>query len=73
MAEKTLIAKMRTDESDPETLLVTSPVVGMADGAPKDGLFLNPFDRIITMNRAAAVTRKMPVMKVQIAKIKMQN
>ncbi len=49
MAEKTLIAKMRTDESDPETLLVTSPVVGMADGAPKDGLFLNPFDRIITM------------------------
>ena len=49
MAEKTLIAKVRKDEREPETLLVTSPVVGMADGAPKDGVFLNPFDRIITM------------------------
>jgi acetyl-CoA carboxylase biotin carboxyl carrier protein len=49
MAEKTLIAKVRTDEKESETLLVTSPIVGMADGAPKVGLFLNPFDRIITM------------------------
>ena len=49
MAEKTLIAKVRNDEKDPETLLVASPVVGMADGAPKVGLFLNPFDRVITM------------------------
>ena len=49
MAEKTLIAKIRRDDRDPETLLVTSPVVGMADGAPKVGVFLNPFDRIITM------------------------
>ena len=49
MAEKTLIAKVRKYERDPETLLVTSPVVGMADGAPKVGVFLNPFDRIITM------------------------
>ncbi|UCE59751.1 MAG: hypothetical protein JSU63_20205 [Phycisphaerales bacterium] len=49
MAEKTLIAKVRNDEKDPETLLVTSPVVGMADGAPKDGLFLNPFDQVISM------------------------
>jgi acetyl-CoA carboxylase biotin carboxyl carrier protein len=49
MAEKTLIAKVRRDEKDPETLVVTSPVVGMADGAPKVGVFLNPFDRIITM------------------------
>ena len=49
MAEKTLIAKVRQDERESETLLITSPVVGMADGAPKAGVFLNPFDRIITM------------------------
>lgn len=49
MAEKTLIAKLRKDEEDPETLLVVSPVVGMADGAPKVGTFLNPFDRVVTM------------------------
>lgn len=49
MAEKTLIARVLKDEKDPETLLVTSPVVGMADGAPKTGVFLNPLDRVITM------------------------
>jgi len=49
MAEKRLIAKIRQDESDPQTLLVTSPVVGMADGAPKVGVFLNPLDRVISM------------------------
>ncbi len=49
MAEKTLIAKVHADEKDPDTLLVTCPVVGMADGAPKAGVFLNPFDQIITM------------------------
>lgn len=49
MPEKTLIAKVRADESDPEMLLVTSPVVGMADGAPRVGLLLNPLDRIISM------------------------
>jgi acetyl-CoA carboxylase biotin carboxyl carrier protein len=49
MAEKTLIAKVRPDEKDPDTLLVACPVVGMADGAPRDGVFLNPFDQIITM------------------------
>ncbi|MHC4128561.1 MAG: biotin/lipoyl-containing protein [Planctomycetota bacterium] len=49
MAEKTLIAKVHADEKDPDTLLVTCPVVGMADGAPRDGVFLNPFDQIITM------------------------
>jgi len=49
MAEKTLIANVRQDEKDPETVLVASPVVGMADGVPKVGLFLNPFDQIITM------------------------
>lgn len=49
MPEKTLIAKVRNDEDDPETLVVGSPVVGMADGAPKSGTFLNPFDQVITM------------------------
>ena len=49
MAEKTLIAKVREDGEVPETLLVTSPVVGMADGAPELGAFLNPFGRVITM------------------------
>ena len=49
MAEKTLIAKVLPDVKNPEVLLVVSPVVGMADGAPKVGVFLNPYDRIITM------------------------
>lgn len=49
MPEKTLIANVRKDDQDPETLLVTSPIVGMADGAPKSHVFLNPFDRVITM------------------------
>ena len=49
MAEKTLIANVRQDDQNPETLLVTSPVVGMADGAPKAGVFLNPLDRVISM------------------------
>ncbi len=49
MAEKTLIAKVRLDDNDSEVLVVTSPVVGMADGAPKAGVFVNPLDRITTM------------------------
>ncbi len=49
MAEKTLIANVQPDDSDPETLLVTSPAVGMADGAPKVGRFLNASDRFNTM------------------------
>ena len=49
MAEKTLIAKIREDETEAGTLIVASPVVGMADGAPADGVFLNSFDRVITM------------------------
>jgi acetyl-CoA carboxylase biotin carboxyl carrier protein len=49
MAEKTLIAKVQEDEQSPDTLLVKSPAVGMADGAPRCGLFLNPLDRLITM------------------------
>ena len=49
MAEKTLIAKVQEDEKSPDTLLVKSPTVGMADGAPRSGLFLNPLDRVISM------------------------
>ncbi len=49
MAERTLIAKIEKDGKDPETVLVISPVVGIADGAPQVGVFLNPFDRIIPM------------------------
>ena len=49
MPEKTLIAGTRSDDGDAETLLITSPVVGIADGAPQANVFLNPFDRIITM------------------------
>jgi acetyl-CoA carboxylase biotin carboxyl carrier protein len=49
MAEKTLIAKIRADEQDPELLVVASPVVGMADGVPRVGIFLNPFDRLLTI------------------------
>jgi acetyl-CoA carboxylase biotin carboxyl carrier protein len=49
MAEKTLIARVRNDEREPETLIVTAPIVGMADGAPRVGVFLNAFDRVIAM------------------------
>ncbi|MBD3236330.1 MAG: hypothetical protein GF330_06490 [Candidatus Eisenbacteria bacterium] len=49
MAENTLIARVRPDRSDPETLIVASPIVGMADGAPRTGIFLNPLDRVIAM------------------------
>jgi len=49
MAEKTLIANLLEDEETPGALLIVSPVVGYADGAPREGLFLNPFDRIATI------------------------
>lgn len=49
MAEKTLIARVRPDEREPEMLVIASPIVGMADGAPRQGIFLNPFDRVIPM------------------------
>lgn len=49
MAERTLIARVRADDQDPALLLVTSPVVAMADGAPKPGAFLNPLDRVIAL------------------------
>jgi len=49
MAERTLIARVRADGKDPATLIVASPVVAMADGAPKPGAFLNPLDRVISL------------------------
>ena len=49
MAEKTLIARTHADADDTQVLVVTSPAVGLADGAPRSGLFLNPLDRILTM------------------------
>jgi len=49
MPERTLIAKVQQDETEPQTVIVASPVVGIADGAPKKGVFLNPFDPVITM------------------------
>jgi biotin carboxyl carrier protein len=49
MAERTLIARVREDELHPGTLLVASPVVGLADGAPRPGVFLNRYDAILTI------------------------
>jgi acetyl-CoA carboxylase biotin carboxyl carrier protein len=50
VAEKTLIANVRSDTERPGTVLVTSPVVGRADGVPRVGVFLNPFDVVLTMD-----------------------
>ena len=44
MAEKTLIASVQ-DSGDMEAIVVVSPAVGIADGCPSEGLFLNPFDK----------------------------
>lgn len=49
MAERVLIARVRADAGDPETLLVTAPGVGIADGVPRAGLFLNQLDRLTTV------------------------
>ncbi len=49
MAEKTLLALVREDEENPGLLLVTSPVVGLADGCPRTEVFLNPLDRVVSM------------------------
>jgi acetyl-CoA carboxylase biotin carboxyl carrier protein len=49
MPERTLIARVREDDSHSGTLLVTSPVVGVVDGAPSAGVFLNRFDEILTV------------------------
>jgi biotin carboxyl carrier protein len=49
MAERTLIARVRPDAQDPQLLVVASPVVGVADGVPRAGRFLNAFDRVLTL------------------------
>ena len=49
MAERTLIALIRPDETDGDLQVVASPVVGIVDAAPRAGLFLNPFDRLGTV------------------------
>ena len=50
MPEKTLIANVRSADGDPGTLLVASPVVGRVDGVPSPGVYLNPFDPILTVD-----------------------
>lgn len=49
MPEKTLIARVREDADHPGQLVVTSPVVGAADGFSRTGVFLNPLDQIMTV------------------------
>ena len=49
MAEKTLLARVREDEENPGLLLVTSPVVGLADGGPRTEVFLNSLDRVVSI------------------------
>jgi acetyl-CoA carboxylase biotin carboxyl carrier protein len=49
MAERTLIARVQPDTQEPETLVVASPVVGIADGVPRAGTYLNPFDKVLTL------------------------
>ncbi len=49
MAERTLIARVREDEANPQTLIVASPVVGRTDLALRPGVFLNRYDRLLTM------------------------
>jgi biotin carboxyl carrier protein len=49
MPEKTLIARVRDDADHPGQLVVTSPVVGAADGFSRTGVFLNPLDQILTL------------------------
>lgn len=49
MAEKTLIARVSADSADPDTTIVNSPVVGLADGLPRLGTHLNAHDKILTI------------------------
>jgi biotin carboxyl carrier protein len=49
MPERTLIARVRPDAGDPATMLVTAPTVGLIDGAPRPGVFLNRFDPLLTL------------------------
>jgi biotin carboxyl carrier protein len=49
MAEKTLIARVSPDPAGPGTTMVSSPAVGLVDGLPRMGTYLNPHDRILTI------------------------
>lgn len=49
MPERTLIARTRPDEKQPETIIVASPVVGLAQALPRPGIYLNPLDRVLTL------------------------
>jgi acetyl-CoA carboxylase biotin carboxyl carrier protein len=48
MPERTLIARVRPDGDAPATSILASPVVGLVDGAPRPGVFLNRFDPLLT-------------------------
>ena len=50
MPEKTLIANVRAADGNPGTLIVASPVVGRVDGVPSAGVYLNPFDAVLTVD-----------------------
>ena len=49
MAERTLIARVREDDANPGTLLVSAPAVGVAEGAPAPGSFLNRYGAVLTL------------------------
>jgi biotin carboxyl carrier protein len=49
MAERTLIARLQPDPADAELLIISSPAVGIADGAPRVGRYLNPLDPVLTL------------------------
>lgn len=49
MAERTLIARVREDGRNAGTWIVASPVVGLADGIPGAGVFLNRYDSVVTV------------------------
>lgn len=49
MPERTLIARVRPDGGDAATSILASPVVGLVDGAPRPGVFLNRFDPLLTV------------------------
>ncbi len=46
-----LIARVDSEETETgeQTFLVRSPAVGVADGVPADGVFLNPLDGFLTL------------------------
>jgi biotin carboxyl carrier protein len=44
------MARVGKDEADPQLLVVTSPAVGLADLALRPGVFLNRYDRLLTLH-----------------------